>query len=285
MYPNEVFLGMDLYSILITVGVIACMVLIRVLSDKKGLGATWQNFLLATTVGAVVLGYGAAVLMQGLYNIQRLGRFELTNSTGSTFYGGLLGGAAVFLAIYFGVGHFLFKDGYHKAHTNDLLDIAACCITMAHGFGRLGCLMAGCCYGTATDAWYGIYMVHLGHKVIPVQLYEAIFLFLLSALLIYRYLKGKTYNMATYMLVYGLWRFFVEYLRDDERGNTIVSFLTPSQLISVVLVLGAVGIYFVQRYLHCRTPAPAIHETPDGAPVDASPSRPASSDATDGTHP
>ena len=252
MYPYELFWGMDLYSILITVGIIACMVIIRVLSDRRGFTARWQNFLLFTTVIAVILGYGAAVLMQGLYNIARIGHFELTNSTGSTFYGGLLGGAAVFLAIYFGVGHFLFRDGYHKTHLHDLLDIAACCITAAHGFGRLGCLMAGCCYGAATDAWYGIYMVNLGHKVIPVQLYEAIFLFALSALLIYRFLKGKRYGMPIYMLTYGVWRFLIEYLRDDERGQTIVSFLTPSQLISVVLILGSAVVFALENYAFRR---------------------------------
>ncbi len=260
MYPYELFWGMDLYSLLITVGIISCMILIRVLSDRRGYAARWQNFLLVTMVVAVILGYGTAVLMQGLYNIAEIGHFELTNSTGSTFYGGLMGGAAVFLAIYFGVGHFLFPDGYHKSHLRALLDIAACCITMAHGFGRLGCLMAGCCYGRATEAWYGIYMVGLGHKVVPVQLYEAIFLFVLSAFLIVRFVRNKPFCMPIYMLTYGVWRFFIEYLRDDERGGTIVPFLSPSQLVSVVLIAGSVLVIWLEYRAEMRK-APATRPT------------------------
>ncbi|MGN1445193.1 MAG: prolipoprotein diacylglyceryl transferase family protein, partial [Eubacteriales bacterium] len=89
-------------------------------------------------------------------------------------------------------------------------------------------------------------------KVIPVQLYEAIFLFALCALLIYRFLKGKRYGMPIYMLTYGVWRFLIEYLRDDERGQTIVSFLTPSQLISVVLILGSAVVFALEYYAFRR---------------------------------
>lgn len=255
MYPDFEIFGMDLYSILITVGIIGAMVFIRVLSDHRKISGKWQNFLLITTVAAVTLGYGNAVLMQGLYNIARIGHFEITNSTGSTFYGGLIGGAVVFLAAYFGIGHFLFRDGYHLRHFNDLMGIAAASITVAHGFGRLGCLMAGCCYGRATDAWYGIYMRQAGGRVVPVQLYEAIFLFALSGLLFWMFWKGKKHGMPLYMLTYGVWRYFIEFLRDDPRGETFIRIFTPSQLISVVLILGAVGVYFAENYMERKYPS------------------------------
>ena len=37
--------------------------------------------------------------------------------------------------------------------------------------------------------------------------------------------------------MYGVWRFFIEYARGDYRGETFVSFLTPSQLIAVLLIV------------------------------------------------
>ena len=46
MYPYEIFLGMDLYSIFIAVGVILCMVFIRLQSDWRGLRAKLQNLFL-----------------------------------------------------------------------------------------------------------------------------------------------------------------------------------------------------------------------------------------------
>ena len=53
--------------------------------------------------------------------------------------------------------------------------------------------------------------------------------------------------MPLYMSVYGVWRFLIEYLRGDDRGATVVPFLTPSQLIAVVLIVGAAVVYYFER--------------------------------------
>lgn len=249
MYPYEIFLGMDLYSILMAVGVIVCMVFIRLQSDWRGLRARLQNLYLFNSVAAVVLGYGGAVLLQAFYNFMAKGKFEITTSTGATFYGGLIGGTAMFIVIYFIAGHFLFKDKYHILHLRTASDIAPACITVAHGFGRLGCLMAGCCYGAKCDAWYGIEMVHLGYKVVPVQLFEALYLFALSVIFLISFKRGKKYLMPAYMMAYAVWRFFAEILRDDDRGATIVDFLTPSQFISVLLLAGGLLLLGIELYV------------------------------------
>ena len=254
MYPYKLFLGIDLYSLSITAGVVVCLLLLRLQGDMKGLRAKLQNDILSLVPISVVLGYGAAVLLQGFYNMMATGGgYELSTSTGSTFFGGLLGGTLVFIALYFGVGHFRYRDGYHKAHFRDVLDMAPAAITVAHGFGRIGCLMAGCCHGAKTDEWYGIDMV--GGRYVPVQLYEALFLFALCTSLLWMMKKGKRHQMPTYMLVYGTWRFFVEYLRADDRGQTIVSFLTPSQLIALLLFFGGIALLLGECYLDRRAAA------------------------------
>ena len=51
------------------------------------------------------------------------------------------------------------------------------------------------------------------------------------------------------MIAYGAWRFAAEYLRDDYRGTTLVSFLTPSQLTAVLMMLGGVALIFLQKTL------------------------------------
>ena len=252
MYPYEIFLGMDLYSILISVGVVLCMLFIRLQADWRGLRAKLQNLYLLNTIAAVVLGYGSAVLFQAFYNYMARGVFEITNSTGSTFYGGLIGGTAMFILLYLVIGHFLFKDKYHIPHLRTASDIAPACITVAHGFGRLGCLMAGCCYGARCDAWYGIEMVHLGYKVVPVQLFEALYLFALSGIFLFMFKKGKKYLMPAYMMAYAVWRFLAEILRGDYRGATIVDFLTPSQFISVLLLAGGLVLLAIELYVDGR---------------------------------
>ena len=197
----------------------------------------------------VILGYGAAVLFQALYNINTLGRFEITESTGATFYGGLVGGAAVFLIMYFALGRFVTGSGEYKRQFFSVADCAVTGIAIAHALGRVGCLTAGCCHGQLTDAWYGIEMHgNFGFdKYVPTQLFEAIFLLLLFAFLTLRIFERKGYNLPIYLIVYGVWRFAIENVRADYRGDTFVEWLTPSQLIALVLIAVGVGMIFVER--------------------------------------
>lgn len=255
MYPYELFLGIDLYTLMITLGVVVCLMLIRVQGDMRGLRAKFQNDVLTLVPMAVLLGYGASILVQAVYNMLKEGEFVLNRETGSTFYGGLLGGAIAVILVYFVGGHFRYRDGYHLAHFRDLVDLAPACITVAHGFGRIGCLMAGCCHGAPTDAWYGIYMASAGCRVVPVQLFEALFLLALGGVLLLLMKKGYRHQMPIYMMSYSTWRFFIEYARADDRGQTFVSFLSPSQLFSVLMMLGGIAVLAVEVYVDRRKKA------------------------------
>lgn len=250
MFPYQILPGVDMYLIMISLAAIAAIFVFRFFADKLKLRAKFQNMCMLNAVVSIMVGYYSAVLFQAFYNIKANNGFVIDENTGATFYGGLIGGAACFLAIYFIAGKFMFKETHeHLEHFWDVADIAAACIAIAHSFGRIGCLMAGCCYGAETDAWYGIYMVALDKRVVPIQLYEAIVLALLFAFFVYRILKKKTYNLQLYMAVYGIWRFLIEYARDDYRGDSFISFLTPSQLTAVFMVVGAVALIFLQKYL------------------------------------
>lgn len=240
MYPYELFWGLGLYEILMVLGFFLALLYFRFLADRTGFGADLQNLVIVCALCGLFGGYGFSVLTQAVYNALESGHFEITKNTGSTFYGGLVGGAAVFLLVYFVVGHFWLGKGEPRRNLGQVSEIAAGSITLAHAFGRLGCLCAGCCHGKVTDAWYGMYHVYLKQKTVPVQLFEAVFLLVLCAFLTWRFFKGRKGNLALYLMLYAVWRFFIEYLRADDRGATVVPFLTPSQLTAVVLfVLGA----------------------------------------------
>lgn len=242
MYPNEIVFGMGMYEILIALGFFCALLYFRVFADRFRFGAKLQNLVIVCALAALISGYGSAVLTQAVYNALEEGHFEIVNTTGATFYGGLIGGAGLFIAIYFAAGHFLLKPREAAEHFPQLSEIAAGSIAVAHGLGRLGCLFAGCCHGDVTDAWYGIYHVYIRAKVIPVQLFEALFLFALCGVLTWRLVKGRKNNLAVYLMAYAVWRFFVEYLRADDRGATIVPFLSPSQFVAVALFVFGAGL-------------------------------------------
>lgn len=100
-----------------------------------------------------------------------------------TFIGGLIGGVTVFLVIYFATKNNIRKN--YKSSLIDIMPVVPCCITVAHGFGRVGCFFAGCCYGKETNGPFGIKFPDLPNPVYPTQLFEAIFLFAFFAVLVY----------------------------------------------------------------------------------------------------
>jgi galactokinase len=251
MFPDELFLGMTLYDICLTVGAVMALLVADSFSVKRGFSVALQKGLLIAGLSAIFVGYGFAVLFQSVYNWIETKTFALV---GATFYGGLIGGAGLFLILWFFVlGRFCKDKDEPKKRFPELADVAAVAIPMAHGFGRLGCLFAGCCHGRIVDVWYALPMRLGGEwvRAVPIQLFEACFLFALAAVLAWllktRRDEKRFPLLPVYMTAYGVWRFFIEYARADDRGQTILSFLTPSQLTAVLLV--AVGVaYFVFWY-------------------------------------
>lgn len=247
MYPYNILGDFDLYTVLILIGAIGCLVLVRLLADRISLSDGLTNLTLASGIVGMALGYGAAVLFQAFYNFLATGAFVLGG--GATFYGGLIGGAAGFLLSYFLGGRLFLRAENPPAHFFTVAALASCGITLAHGFGRLGCLMVGCCYGLPTDAWYGVHMVNLGYRVIPTQLIEALFLFALCGLLVFLTLKGKRAVFALYLGAYGIFRFLLEFLRGDPRGESPVSLFTPSQFTALLMLFAAAALYLAEAYL------------------------------------
>ncbi len=252
MYPYDLFLETDLYTVFLCMGILSAIIVFRVMADKLNIPAKLQSMTLLTGVGAIASGCFFAVLFQGLYNMKANGgRLIINQNTGATFYGGLMGGAAVFLLLYFVPGAFLFPQKQHLRRFYDVADIGVCGISLAHALGRVGCLMAGCCHGKRTDAWYGVQMLVDGEwqRVVPVQLFEAGFLLVLFGFFVVRVMRRKRYCLELYMCFYGIWRFLIEYLRSDERGSTVVAFLTPSQLIAVLMVIGGLLLVLLRKRL------------------------------------
>ena len=141
---------------------------------------------------------------------------------GFVFYGGLLF-ALVFLGLYK-----LFKFPLTVQNLWAMLPA----LTLGHAIGRIGCLLAGCCYGSETSAWWGIHLHGAGRH--PTQLIESLGLFIISFYLLKS--RASLNSFSVYFIGYGLLRFGIEVLRGDEiRG--LWGALTPSQWISLGLIV------------------------------------------------
>ena len=260
MYPDNLFsifgVGIDLYSIFFVVGIIVCLLFTIFAMKKCGYSSTARDTIITIGILAIVFGLLTAVLFQAFYDFIADPSHGFHIEGGMTFIGGLIGGVISFIGVYFlyvyVINPRLKEKSFFKSNMNKgiwyLVRIAPISITIAHGFGRIGCLFAGCCHGEPTEEWYGIWNETLGAKAVPTQLYEAIFLFTLSivmAVLLFKFhLKD---NMAIYLVSYGIWRFIIEYFRADYRGNFIPG-LSPSQFWSIVMVITGIAVFFIYRY-------------------------------------
>ena len=247
MYPKKILGIFHLYGIMIAVGILACFFVLTLCGKKFKIQEKFIDFVYFNGIAAIALGFGAAALFQATYNYIENPANGFDLKSGITFIGGLIGGVIAFLG-----GYAIFRKRY-KSRVTDILSIAPCCILIAHAFGRIGCFFAGCCHGAETDAWYGIYMYASSFgkyaKVVPTHLFEAIFLFALFAICFILLWKKKfRYNLSVYLIAYGIFRFFIEYLRNDDRGGFIPG-ISPSQFWSILMVVLGVGLIFLVEYL------------------------------------
>jgi len=158
--------------------------------------------------------------------------------SGGVFYGGLI--AAVTVALVY-----IWR---HRMPMWTTTDVFAPGIALGHVVGRLGCLLAGCCFGRPTSVPWAISFhdpnafatsgTPLGVSLHPTQLYEAGAEALILAFLLAFERRGRPFPGRTfwsYMLLYGVSRFIIEFYRGDPRG-TVFDALSTSQFVSVILV-------------------------------------------------
>lgn len=241
-----------LYGIMIALGIVVCLLVFYFYTKHKKMDGSVQDFIFFVALIAIALGFLAAKFYQAIYDWIERGYFDFYHA-GITAMGGFIGGAAAFLAVYFGWGHFYFKGDkkdLHKKEFNKILLTAPICVTIAHAFGRIGCLMAGCCHGANLGTEYVVGGIWMGDAFyVPTQLYEALFLFALFGVLSWMFFKGSNITHVVYLFAYGVWRLFIEFFRTDYRGAIVLG-LSPSQWQSFVFILGAAAIlvfYIVKK--------------------------------------
>ena len=243
MYPDLFGVPGLTMNIAMIVGIVACLILAFVYLKKKGLSKdSYLDFALLVIV-TLIAGIVFAVVIENVYEAIKhaVENTPQAWTWSSTFYGGLFGGVVTFLLVYF-----LYYTKHNSPLLKDVLVIAPASISLAHAIGRIGCFLNGCCYGKETEEWHGILFPGHTHKVIPTQLFEAIFLFVLAGFLIFLAFKGVTkYTLIIYMFAYSIFRFIIEFFRGDERGQ--LSGLSPSQYWCLIMFVGAFILLYFYR--------------------------------------
>jgi phosphatidylglycerol---prolipoprotein diacylglyceryl transferase len=192
-----------------------------------------------------------------LHHIITIGR------SGLVFYGGLIG-ASLGTIIY------CWKNKYPLWKVGDIM---APSVALGHAFGRIGCLMTGCCYGRACDLPWAIHFpsTHAtgGHGVHPTQIYESAlnFIFFGILMLLYRRKKFDGQIFSAYLIGYAILRATVEYFRGDyEKQQYLSGIFSPGQVVSIVMFSIGVGLW-----IWLSTRPRATGATPPPAPAQTQP--------------
>ena len=147
---------------------------------------------------------------------------------------GLIGGAAIL---------FVSAKAFHVP-LREYLELTIPYLCYMHAWGRLGCFMAGCCHGAPTDSFLGVQFpadspacqLYGVQPVHPTQLYEMGLLIVLG--LATQFKVPPLHRIWVYLIAYGTGRFFVEYLRGDNRGAiSLIPPLSPSQHLAILFVI------------------------------------------------
>ena len=154
MYPYEIGGFITLYGILVGAGVLACFIVFWCLAKKDKLESRYTDFITVDGVVTAAAGFGFAALFQSIYSYIENPEAGF-GYNGLTFYGGLIGGAAVFVLL-----AFLFRKRY-QSKMIDIVSNVPLGILIGHAFGRVGCFMAGCCYGKPTTSPIGVQFIDL----------------------------------------------------------------------------------------------------------------------------
>ncbi len=227
------------YGLMIAIGVLAALFIAEARAKKRDMNA---DVLYPLTLVCVVFGFASAKVLFCIVEWRQFIKNPLQLLTGNGFvvYGGIIGGV---------LAAFLYCR-LKKLNFWDYFDIVLPSVAVAQGFGRIGCFLAGCCYGRETDSFLGIAFTHSdyapnGVKLLPTQLFSAAGMFLIAGFLFWYAKKERKKGQvgALYLVLYSIGRFIIEFFRDDYRGA--VGFLSTSQFISLFIL--AIGVWLFRK--------------------------------------
>ena len=225
---------------MIALGIIVAMVLAEKRAPKLGLDPDHVFNIGMWGAGVGLLGAKILYWIVELPSILEDPSLLLDIGNGFVVYGGIIGGI-------FGAWVYSKRK---KIRFLQYFDLVMPSVALGQAFGRIGCFLAGCCYGRETDGWCHVVFTESmiapnGVKLIPTQLISsgADLLHCLVLLWIAKRAKGDGQVGGFYLIFYSIGRTLIELLRDDPRGA--VGGLSTSQFISLFILLAGVAMVVI----------------------------------------
>lgn len=248
------------YGLMIAIGIISALLSVEYRAKRKNLRHDLIfNLTIWCAIGGI-LGAKLLYLITQIKNILADPSSLLQISEGFVVYGGIIGGIFA--------GYLFCRK--NKLNFLKYFDLVMPSIALAQGFGRIGCLLAGCCYGIHTDSKFSLVFPHSdfapnGVHLVPTQPISSALNFLNFFALVFlsKYVKADGQVAGFYLVFYSAGRFIIEFFRGDlERGS--IAGLSTSQFISVFLFFIGIAIIVIRGLSAKKNPiSPSAPESSD----------------------
>ncbi len=228
------------YGLMIGLGFIFGLLVGLHIAKQRGIE---QNDVIDLALLVFILGFAGGKLLYIITDLPDIisGKYTWRDlSNGFVVYGGII--MALIVALIF--------CRKKKIDYGAMGDVIATSTALVQGFGRIGCFLAGCCYGMETKSWFHVTFTHSDYApnnvpLIPTQLISSAANFLNFAVLMVAMKKCKKPGQvfALYLINYRIGRFIIEFFRGDLiRGQ--VGVLSTSQFISIFILAFGIWFYF-----------------------------------------
>ena len=237
------------YGLMIGLGFLAAVFAGSYLAKRRNLS---DGDFVNIAIYVLIIGFLGGKLLHIIVEFKTLltDPMAVLGSEGFVVYGGIITGIAT-IYVYCRIKNLKFLE---------YIDLFATVVPLNQAFGRIGCLLAGCCYGRETDSHFSLIfpegcIAPAGVGLVPTQPIMAVGNFLIFVVLLilylmscpqkcegadavqkFRYVPGVA--TALYLIMYSIGRFVIEFFRDDYRGA--VGPLSTSQFISIFILIGGV---------------------------------------------
>jgi len=255
MFPDLFSIGpftLHTYGLFVAAGFLSGLVAAVKIGKSEGISPQQTMDMGFFMIAAAIVGSRLLyVLMNLSYYLERPLDMVKMWEGGLVFSGGIV--CVILIVLWYTRRHGL---GFWKT-----ADIWAPGMALGQAIGRIGCFMAGCCYGKPTGSDWGVVftdprsLAPLNVPLHPTQLYSSALNFIIFFILILLHRKkGFEGQVFLWLLVlHSTARLFVERFRGDDRGMVFQNGMTVTQLVTLVILVGAIVALFIFKRRHTRS--------------------------------
>jgi phosphatidylglycerol:prolipoprotein diacylglycerol transferase len=243
MFPDLISIGpvtIHTYGPFVAIGVVGGLMITVKIGKSEGIGS---QQILDMGLGIILSSIIGSRVMFVLMNFSHYRHMPLDIL--KIWQGGLVFSGGI-IAVVLTIGWYIYR---HHLSLWKITDLWTPAVAIGQAIGRIGCFMAGCCYGKPTDLKWGVVFTNpqsiaqpLNVPLHPTQIYSSIsgFIVFVIVLLLHSKKRFEGQVFLWFLIFHSTVRLAIERFRGDDRGMLLSSGMSVTQLITTLILIASV---------------------------------------------